>query len=167
MNHFEYENFPLGDDASLGLPLSHSSNLEDLLAEKNDRVKEREDENKLSPKVAVMKPILRFLQLLCENHNKYMQNLLRDQKGNKTKYNLVSETLILLDVICGSTTGGLGLLGLYINENNVALINQILETLTEYCQVDLLRKGFVYFLDLSELDFFSFPRDLVTKTKFA
>jgi inositol 1,4,5-triphosphate receptor type 1 len=57
------------------------------------------------------------------------------QKGNKTKYNLVSETLVLLDVICGSTTGGLGLLGLYINENNVALINQILETLTEYCQV--------------------------------
>lgn len=27
-----------------------------------------------------------------------------------------------------------GLLGLYINENNVALINQRLETLTEYCQ---------------------------------
>lgn len=34
-----------------------------------------------------------------------------------------------------STTGGLGLLGLYINENNVGLINQIMETLTEYCQV--------------------------------
>lgn len=33
-----------------------------------------------------------------------------------------------------SSTGGLGLLGLYINENNVALINQTLETLTEYCQ---------------------------------
>jgi inositol 1,4,5-triphosphate receptor type 3 len=44
--------------------------------------------------------------------------------------------LVLLDVICGSTTGGLGLLGLYINENNVALINQILEALTEYCQVN-------------------------------
>ena len=34
--------------------------------------------------------------------------------------------------------GGLGLLGLYINENNVALINQILEALTEYCQVKML-----------------------------
>ena len=44
---------------------------------------------------------------------------------NKTKYNLVCETLVLLDVICGSTTGGLGLLGLYINENNVLLINQV------------------------------------------
>jgi inositol 1,4,5-triphosphate receptor type 1 len=41
---------------------------------------------------------------------------------------------MFLDCICGSTTGGLGLLGLYINENNVALINQTLETLTEYCQ---------------------------------
>jgi inositol 1,4,5-triphosphate receptor type 1 len=165
MNHLEHQNFPLGDDPSLGLPLSHSSNLEDLLAEKNDRVKERKDENKLSPKVAVMKPILRFLQLLCENHNKYMQNLLRDQKGNKTKYNLVSETLILLDVICGSTTGGLGLLGLYINENNVALINQILETLTEYCQVEL--PSYFNPARISLLDFLSVTRARVTKIKFA
>ena len=59
---------------------------------------------------------------------------MRDQ-NNKTKYNLVSETLILLDCICGSTTGTTtGLLGLYINEKNVGLINQIMETLTEYCQ---------------------------------
>lgn len=118
-----------GEEHLLGFP----SNLEDLLADKIDRAKEKEEENKLSPKVTVMKPILRFLQLLCENHNPNLQNLLRDQ-NNKTKYNLISETLILLDVICGSTTGGLGLLGLYINENNVHLINQILETLTEYCQ---------------------------------
>lgn len=107
-------------------------NLEDLLADRLDRVKAKE-ENSLSSKIVIMKPILRFLQLLCENHNLAMQNLLRDQ-NNKSKFNLVSETLILLDVICGSTTGGLGLLGLYINENNVQLINQIMETLTEYCQ---------------------------------
>ncbi len=126
--------FLAGDDTSpYGLP-SLASNLEDLLAERVDRAREKEEENRLSPKVAVMKPILRFLQLLCENHNHDLQNLLRDQASNKTKYNLVSETLVLLDVICGSTTGGLGLLGLYINENNVLLINQILVTLTEYCQ---------------------------------
>ncbi|XP_072755422.1 inositol 1,4,5-trisphosphate receptor-like isoform X1 [Anoplolepis gracilipes] len=91
------------------------------------------DENQLSPKVLVMQPILRFLQLLCENHNRELQNFLRNQ-NNKTNFNLVSETLMFLDCICGSTTGGLGLLGLYINEYNVALINQTLETLTEYCQ---------------------------------
>ena len=113
-----------------------SPNLEDLLTDKVDKAKEKEEENKLSPKITIMKPILRFIQLLCENHNLYLQNLLRDQ-NNKTKYNLISETLILLDVICGSTTGGLGLLGLYINEGNVALINQILETLTEFCQVKI------------------------------
>lgn len=60
------------------------------------------------------------------------QNLLR-QQSNKT-VNLVCETLQFLDCICGSTTGGLGLLGLYINENNVDLINQALSSLTEYCQ---------------------------------
>ncbi|XP_046406859.1 inositol 1,4,5-trisphosphate receptor isoform X3 [Ischnura elegans] len=113
--------------------LGPASALEDMLAEKLERHRDREDQNSLSAKVLVMQPILRFLQLLCENHNRDLQNLLRNQ-NNKTNYNLVSETLMFLDCICGSTTGGLGLLGLYINENNVTLINQTLETLTEYCQ---------------------------------
>lgn len=88
---------------------------------------------KLPLEIAVMKQILRFLQLLCENHNPDLQNFLRNQ-NQKANFNLVSETLIFLDRICGSTTGGLGLLGLYINESNVTLVNQTLETLTEYCQ---------------------------------
>uniref|UniRef100_A0A8C8RU73 Inositol 1,4,5-trisphosphate receptor n=1 Tax=Pelusios castaneus TaxID=367368 RepID=A0A8C8RU73_9SAUR len=95
------------------------------------------DKNKedleMSAVITIMQPILRFLQLLCENHNRDLQNFLRCQ-NNKTNYNLVCETLQFLDCICGSTTGGLGLLGLYINEKNVALINQTLESLTEYCQ---------------------------------
>ena len=73
---------PNDDHGAAGLvltPNSIAANLEDLLAEKVDRSKERDDENKLSPKVSVMKPILRFLQLLCENHNRSLQNLLRDQ----------------------------------------------------------------------------------------
>jgi hypothetical protein len=56
------------------------------------------------------------------------------QDNNKTNYNLVCETLKFLDAICGSQTGLLGLLGNYINEDNVELINQALNTLTEYCQ---------------------------------
>uniref|UniRef100_H3A1P5 Inositol 1,4,5-trisphosphate receptor n=1 Tax=Latimeria chalumnae TaxID=7897 RepID=H3A1P5_LATCH len=91
------------------------------------------DDGEMSAVIAIMQPILRFLQLLCENHNRDLQNFLRCQ-NNKTNYNLVCETLQFLDCICGSTTGGLGLLGLYINEKNVALINQTLESLTEYCQ---------------------------------
>ncbi|XP_031422658.1 inositol 1,4,5-trisphosphate receptor type 3 isoform X2 [Clupea harengus] len=94
---------------------------------------EQEVEVEMGPSVGIMKPILRFLQLLCENHNQDLQNFLRCQ-NNKTNYNLVCETLQFLDIMCGSTTGGLGLLGLYINENNVDLIIQTLETLTEYCQ---------------------------------
>ncbi|XP_047441475.1 inositol 1,4,5-trisphosphate receptor type 3 isoform X2 [Mugil cephalus] len=94
---------------------------------------EREVEAEMGPAVTIMKPILRFLQLLCENHNQDLQNFLRCQ-NNKTNYNLVCETLQFLDIMCGSTTGGLGLLGLYINESNVHLIIQTLETLTEYCQ---------------------------------
>ncbi|XP_069694590.1 inositol 1,4,5-trisphosphate receptor isoform X4 [Periplaneta americana] len=117
----------------VGPPVLGASALEDMLAEKLERRRDGEEQNKLSGKVLVMQPILRFLQLLCENHNSDLQNLLRNQ-NNKTNHNLVSETLMFLDCICGSTTGGLGLLGLYINENNVALINQTLETLTEYCQ---------------------------------
>ncbi|XP_054006484.1 inositol 1,4,5-trisphosphate receptor isoform X12 [Hylaeus anthracinus] len=113
------------------------SALEDMIAEKLERHRggagAERDEAQLSAKVLVMQPILRFLQLLCENHNRDLQNYLRNQ-NNKTNFNLVSETLMFLDCICGSTTGGLGLLGLYINEHNVALINQTLETLTEYCQ---------------------------------
>ncbi|KAG8438565.1 hypothetical protein GDO86_004943 [Hymenochirus boettgeri] len=95
--------------------------------------KSAEEAAAMSPVIAIMEPILRFLQLLCENHNRELQNFLRNQ-NNKTNYNLVCETLQFLDCICGSTTGGLGLLGLYINERNVALVNQTLESLTEYCQ---------------------------------
>ncbi|XP_037294714.1 inositol 1,4,5-trisphosphate receptor isoform X4 [Manduca sexta] len=111
--------------------MSHGTTvLEEIMAEKK---REAGSTDVLPAKVAVMRPILRFLQLMCENHNPDLQNLLRNQ-NNKSNYNLVSETLMFLDCICGSTTGGLGLLGLYINEGNVALINQTLETLTEYCQ---------------------------------
>lgn len=82
-----------------------------MLAEKMEKHKDKDEKNKLSSKVLIMQPILRFLQLLCENHNPDMQNLLRYQ-NYKTNYNLISETLMFLDCICGSTTGGLGLLGI-------------------------------------------------------
>ncbi|XP_073958663.1 inositol 1,4,5,-trisphosphate receptor [Choristoneura fumiferana] len=111
--------------------MSHGTTvLEEIMAEKK---RDGGSGDVLPHKVSCMLPILRLLQLLCENHNPELQNLLRNQ-NNKSNYNLVSETLMFLDCICGSTTGGLGLLGLYINEGNVALINQTLETLTEYCQ---------------------------------
>uniref|UniRef100_A0A183UJY7 RYDR_ITPR domain-containing protein n=1 Tax=Toxocara canis TaxID=6265 RepID=A0A183UJY7_TOXCA len=82
--------------------------------------------------VAIIEPILRFLQLLCENHNALLQNFLRSQ-GSRQNYNLVDETLMFLDVVCGSTKGSLGVFG-EIGEHNFSLITQTLVTLTEFCQ---------------------------------
>lgn len=127
--YIHVRNLTAGEDGNAVTP----SAFEDLLTEKSEKHRDREEQTGLSNKILILQPILRFLQLLCENHNRDLQNLLRNQ-NNKSNCNLVSETLMFLDCICGSTTGGLGLLGLYINENNVALINQTLETLTEYCQ---------------------------------
>ncbi|XP_068125479.1 inositol 1,4,5-trisphosphate-gated calcium channel ITPR3 isoform X2 [Hyperolius riggenbachi] len=110
-----------------------SKDLQGKAQRKGNEGGELEEGKEVGPVVLIMEPILRFLQLLCENHNPDLQNFLRNQ-SNKTNYNLVCETLQFLDIMCGSTTGGLGLLGLYINEKNVALIIQTLETLTEYCQ---------------------------------
>ncbi|UMM28392.1 hypothetical protein L5515_011260 [Caenorhabditis briggsae] len=95
-----------------------------------------QDEDKsadaLPPEVALVEPILRVLQLLCENHNSLLQNFLRKQ-SDRTNHNLVSETLSFLDTVCGSTKGSLGVFG-EIGEHNFSLITQTLATLTEFCQ---------------------------------
>ena len=43
--------------------------IDDMLADKS----KEKDEKKMSAEIAVMQPILRFLQLLCENHNRDLQ----------------------------------------------------------------------------------------------
>jgi RyR and IP3R Homology associated len=35
--------------------------------------KSKEKEKRLAPEIAIMQPIFRFLQLLCENHNSELQ----------------------------------------------------------------------------------------------
>nr|XP_025718315.1 inositol 1,4,5-trisphosphate receptor type 3 isoform X2 [Callorhinus ursinus] len=122
-----------GRVASFSMPGSPSRYSLGPSLRRGHEVGERVQSNEMGTSVLIMQPILRFLQLLCENHNRDLQNFLRSQ-NNKTNYNLVCETLQFLDIMCGSTTGGLGLLGLYINEDNVGLVIQTLETLTEYCQ---------------------------------
>nr|CAD2175635.1 unnamed protein product [Meloidogyne enterolobii] len=82
--------------------------------------------------VSIVEPILRFLQLLCENHNSTLQNFLRTQRG-RPDFNLVSETLTFLDCICGSTKGSLGVFA-EIGEHNFSLVTQTLISLTEFCQ---------------------------------
>nr|CAD2169339.1 unnamed protein product [Meloidogyne enterolobii] len=82
--------------------------------------------------ISIVEPILRFLQLLCENHNSTLQNFLRTQRG-RPDFNLVSETLTFLDCICGSTKGSLGVFA-EIGEHNFSLVTQTLISLTEFCQ---------------------------------
>ena len=61
---------------------------------------------------AAQLPVIRFLQLVYENHNRDLQNFLRAQ-SNKSSYNLVSETG---PSSCASSRLELDLLGLYIKE---------------------------------------------------
>ena len=48
--------------------------VEDLITEKKDK-----DDKKISPEIECMQPILRFLQLLCENHNRDLQVCILNQ----------------------------------------------------------------------------------------
>ena len=56
---------PSSDDSD---PLSHVS---DDTTDKG--IREKEDGKKIVTQIAIMEPILRFLQLLCENHNRDLQ----------------------------------------------------------------------------------------------
>eukprot|EP00127_Corallochytrium_limacisporum_P001389 Clim_evm11s55 gene=Clim_evmTU11s55 len=85
----------------------------------------------LSTDIVHTEEILRFLQLLCENHNPALQNFLRQQSRSRASYNLIHATLRLLDALCGPTSAGMGS---YINEEIITLVNQCLITLTEFCQ---------------------------------
>lgn len=73
----------------------------DDLSEKSDRNKSsssggEKEEGQLSPKVLVMQPILRFLQLLCENHNRELQVLSSDQNSNFHLRCIISILTIIL-----------------------------------------------------------------------
>lgn len=72
-------NLASGEDPTNNAALG--SALEDMIAEKLERHRtgttgNERDEGQLSAKVLVMQPILRFLQLLCENHNRDLQVIL-------------------------------------------------------------------------------------------
>lgn len=105
------------NDSSVHSFAHNHSKLISFLSSKND-------EPGLSHKMHVLKLVLKFMQSICENHYTRAQNIMRVQ-GNKMDYDLVSETLALLDSICDSSQ---------LSDQNVAVINQVLETLTELCQ---------------------------------
>lgn len=102
--------------------------IQDIMIKAHAELKS-EDELPRRPDViddgALMLRILRFLQLLCENHNEDMQHYLRRQDDNKISFNLVLQTIKYLDHYG---------LALYLNRQNVDIVVQALKSLTEYCQ---------------------------------
>lgn len=122
----------------------------------SDYNQEYESKNFIPEYMTNLEKILCFLQLLCENHNLALQNFLREQTTLKTKYNLVEMTMEILDILCGGTTGGLGLIGLYINEINVKLVAQCIKTLTEYCQGPCHENQVIYKILIIFIEFYCY-----------
>lgn len=89
------------------------------------------------PESGFIRKILRFLQLLCEGHNKDMQNYLRCQtESSGESYDLISETATYLEAVERE-----------IDPTNIKIAQQLFITLTEYCQGTCIRvteSPFVY-----------------------
>lgn len=86
-----------------------------------------------------VKTLLRFLQLLCENHNHFLQNYLRVQEKSYTNYNLIVEVVNLLDLLMQKK--------IFIH---FPMISQCYETLTEFIQgpclenqVEIINSNFI------------------------
>ena len=60
---------PVDESDNNNVPANTSVTIDDVLAEKN----KDKDDTAIAMEIAVMQPILRFLQLLCENHNRDLQ----------------------------------------------------------------------------------------------
>lgn len=73
--------------------------------------------------VSGCKVILRFLQLLCENHNSSLQNYLRDQYKFRHTYNLVLSVVNLLEDMLKKC-----------RDFDFLVISQCFDTLTEFIQ---------------------------------
>ena len=70
---------------------------------------------------------LQVLGLMCDNHNRQMQNYLREQPDNIKTINLVSEICIFLQSFYVDAT-----------KDNIDLINQAIQTLIETCLVSIV-----------------------------
>ncbi|KAL4497224.1 hypothetical protein ABPG72_019544 [Tetrahymena utriculariae] len=67
--------------------------------------------------------ILRFLQLLTENHNQNLQNYMHTQTGSRTSYDLINIIVQLVETLVEN-----------INQNNYDKLVQCFDTLTEFIQ---------------------------------
>lgn len=86
------------------------------LRDKNNQTHYKQDD-------LLIRLILRFLQLLCENHHNSLQNYLRFQENSRISYNLVEKIIKLLEILLKEKYA-----------YSFSIISQCFDTLTEMIQ---------------------------------
>lgn len=80
------------------------------------------------PSRSFVMDVLEFVRLLCEGHNCEMQDLLREQSNSATRTDLVTEVYSLFAALESELD----------DEENVMQAIKCVETLTEFCQGNVL-----------------------------
>ena len=94
-----------------------------------------------------MTKLLRFLQLLCENHNRSLQNYIRYQEKSQMTYNLIACVISLLDILIKKR-----------NPASFHVISHCFETLTEFIQGPCLDNQ----VEIINSNFIEIARDLLS-----
>lgn len=90
-----------------------------------------------------LKKLLRFLQLLCENHNHSLQSYIRYQEKSHINYNLIQSVVDLLEILMKKK-----------EHTSFHILSQCFETLTEFIQgpclenqVEIINSNFMEIAD--------------------
>lgn len=105
------QNTPRSARDAISPTLTHFHHREPTLADKGAR------------DMRAMEELLRLLQLLCEGHNRTLQDCLRQQLDSMQSYDLITETASYLETLERNIDAG-----------SVETAIQTFDTLTEYCQ---------------------------------
>ena len=84
---------------------------------------ERVASSKFRKSSKIISKIMKFLQKLCENHNKSLQNYIRNQYNSRNNYDLVSSVIVLLNELI-----------IKKHKKDFLIISQCFDTLTEFVQ---------------------------------
>ena len=112
-------------EGSLNAPLIKKVNADGVeMIEIAEDDEEGDVENEIlsfSQVVGLVRPILRMLQLLCENHNMTLRDYLREQPDNLKSYNLIKEVANYLGEVYQNT-----------DSESIEVVIQVIETLNEF-----------------------------------
>jgi hypothetical protein len=86
-------------------------------------IRDKSNETQYKQDDILIRLVLRFLQLLCENHHNSLQKYLRFQENSRISYNLVERTIKLLEILLKEKYA-----------YSFSIISQCFDTLTEMIQ---------------------------------